>query len=279
MTPAAALRGTRPTRTTGSGWIHTRPGSRYHRGGSDSATLADIFRASVADFADRPAAESFGTRLTYGRWAAAAAAIRRGCKQQGLQKGDRVAIMLPNVMAYPAILFGDLAAGGTVVNVNPLYTARELADQLKDASARMLFVLENFGRTVEKASPSWRSNASWWSSPGDLLGIKGLLVNLVSRHMKKAVPRFNCATRRLRGRPRGRREGDAEAGQHHARGHGVPAIYRRDDRRRQRRDPPPPQRRRECRTIRGVDAALLRGAHRPCDGDGAAALPHLRAHG
>src|SRR5215207_3528155 len=117
------------------------------------ATLAQMFRDSVRDFADRPAVESFGKRMSYAELGKAADAVASWLQTQGLKRGDRVAIMLPNVMAYPAILHGVLIAGYTVVNVNPLYTPRELVHQLKDAGARVLFVLENFGHTVEEALP------------------------------------------------------------------------------------------------------------------------------
>ena len=80
--------------------------------------------------------------------------------ERGIGKGDRVAIMLPNVMAYPAILYGVLNAGATVVNINPLYTPRELIQQMHDSGARLLFVLENFAATVEAAQPISRSTAS-----------------------------------------------------------------------------------------------------------------------
>jgi long-chain acyl-CoA synthetase len=90
-------------------------------------------------------------------------------------------------MAYPPILFGILSAGCTVVNVNPLYTPRELTHQLKDAGARVLFVLENFGHTIEEALPEVGFDRIVVVSPGDLLGLRGALVNLVSRHVKKAV--------------------------------------------------------------------------------------------
>jgi long-chain acyl-CoA synthetase len=99
--------------------------------------------------------------------------------------------MLPNVMAYPPIIFGVLLAGYTVVNVNPLYTARELTHQLKDAGARILFVLENFGHTVEGALPDLGLDRVVVVKPGDLLGLKGAVVNAVSRYVKKAVKPFN----------------------------------------------------------------------------------------
>jgi long-chain acyl-CoA synthetase len=150
-------------------------------------TLADLFRDSVARHAARPVAESFGKRQTYAELGEAANAVASWLQSKGLQKGDRVAIMLPNVMAYPAILFGVLIGGFTVVNVNPLYTARELVHQLQDSGARMLFVLENFGHTVEEALVSLKLDEVVVVAPGDLLGLKGIVVNLVSRHVKKAV--------------------------------------------------------------------------------------------
>jgi long-chain acyl-CoA synthetase len=150
-------------------------------------SLADIFRDSVAQHARRPAVESFGKSLTYAELGQAADAVAAWLQAQGLAKGDRVAIMLPNVMAYPAILFGVLTAGYTVVNVNPLYTARELTHRMHDAGARILFVLENFGHTVQEALPKLKLDKLVVVKPGDLLGLKGTIVNLVSRHVKKAV--------------------------------------------------------------------------------------------
>ena len=99
--------------------------------------------------------------------------------------------MLPNVMAYPAILFGVLTAGLTVVNVNPLYTARELVHQLRDSGARILFVLENFGHTAQEALPNLALDAVVVVTPGDLMGLKGVIVNAVSRHVKKAVKPYS----------------------------------------------------------------------------------------
>jgi long-chain acyl-CoA synthetase len=126
----------------------------------------------------------------------------------GLGKGDRVAIMSPNVMAYPAILLGVLQAGGTVVNVNPLYTSRELEFQIVDASPRFLFVLENFAATVAAVADRLNLERIVLIAPGDLLGPKGVLVNFVSRHVKKAVPKcdlpnaiaFSAALRATRGK-------------------------------------------------------------------------------
>ncbi|MDB5558824.1 MAG: long-chain fatty acid--CoA ligase [Enterovirga sp.] len=153
-------------------------------------TLVDMFHESVSRYPERPALESFGVRLTYGEFAARAGAVTSWLQAQGIGRGDRVAIMLPNVMAYAPILFGTLMAGATVVNVNPLYTPRELTFQLKDSGARVLFVLENFGQTVQASWPELALHRVVIVKPGDLLGLKGHVVNLVSRYLKKAVPDY-----------------------------------------------------------------------------------------
>ncbi|WP_414473530.1 AMP-binding protein [Microvirga sp. M2] len=153
-------------------------------------TLNDMLLQAIADYPNRPAAESFGTRMTYAELGRSVDAVASWLQRQGLRKGDRVAIMLPNVMAYPAIIYGVLSAGGTVVNVNPLYTPRELTHQLQDSGARFLFVLENFGATVEEALPALKLDRAVVVKPGDLLGAKGAIVNLVSRYVKKAVKPF-----------------------------------------------------------------------------------------
>ncbi len=156
-------------------------------------SVNDIFHKALQDFPNRAAVESFGKRMTYGELGRDADAVASWLQGQGLKKGDRVAIMLPNVMAFPPILFGVLLAGGTVVNVNPLYTPRELTYQLKDSGARFLFVLENFAATVEESLPEIALDRVVLVTPGDLLGLKGAIVNLVSRHVKKAVKPFRLA--------------------------------------------------------------------------------------
>jgi long-chain acyl-CoA synthetase len=158
---------------------------------ASAGTLNDIFRKAVADYPNRPAVESFGKRMTYAVLGREADAVASWLQGQGLKKGDRVAIMLPNVMAFPAILFGVLLAGGTVVNVNPLYTPRELTYQLQDSGARFLFVLENFAATVQESLPDLTLDRVVLVTPGDLLGLRGAVVNLVSRHVKKAVKPFS----------------------------------------------------------------------------------------
>ena len=154
-------------------------------------TVVDLFDRSVLRFAGRPALTCFGATLRFREVGAAAQAVAAWLAAQGYGKGDRVAVMMPNVPACPVALLGVLVAGCTVVNVNPLYTPRELAAQLNDSGARALFVLENFGHTVEKALPNVPTlERIVVAGPGDLLGLKGHLVNAVSRRVKRAVPPF-----------------------------------------------------------------------------------------
>jgi long-chain acyl-CoA synthetase len=155
------------------------------------STLNDMFRKSVAAYADRPAMESFGKSLSYEQLDRAVDTVASWLQSRGLKKGERVAIMSPNVMAYPAILFGVLRAGGVVVNVNPLYTPTELEHQINDSGARFIFVLENFAHTVEVAWPKMCVEQAVVVAPGDLLGAKGAIINFVSRWIKRAVKSYH----------------------------------------------------------------------------------------
>jgi long-chain acyl-CoA synthetase len=109
----------------------------------------------------------------------------------GLQKGDRVAVMMPNVLQNPVAVYGILRAGLIAVNVNPLYTPRELEHQLRDAGAKAIFVLENFARTVEQVLAKTDVRHVVVSSLGEMLGTKGLIVNFVVRRVKKLVPSWS----------------------------------------------------------------------------------------
>ncbi|GJE13102.1 AMP-binding protein [Methylobacterium longum] len=153
-------------------------------------TLNGLFEASMAAFADRPAMLCFGSTMTYATLGQHARDLAAWLKSQGLAKGDRVAIMLPNVPAYAVAIFGVLLAGGTVVNTNPLYTPRELTQQITDSGARILIVLENFGATVAASLPGLTLDRVLLVGPGDGLGLKGHVITLASRHVRKAVPPF-----------------------------------------------------------------------------------------
>jgi long-chain acyl-CoA synthetase len=153
-------------------------------------SVVDLFEQSVARFAARPAYVCMGEAVSYAeldRWSRELAAYFRNVL--GLPHGARVALMLPNVLQYPVALFAALRAGCTVVNCNPLYTARELEYQLADSGASAVVVLENFAAVVERALPGTRVRHVVVTGLGDMLGLfKGSLVNAVVRHVKRLVP-------------------------------------------------------------------------------------------
>ena len=154
-------------------------------------TLVDLFERAVADYAGRPALRCFGTSIDFRELGVGARAVAAWLAAQGFCKGDRIAIMMPNVPAYPVAMLGALVAGCTVVNVNPLYTPRELAAQLNDSGARALFVLENVAHTVADALPRLDTlERVVIAGPGDCLGLKGKVIDLAARHIKRAVPAF-----------------------------------------------------------------------------------------
>lgn len=153
-------------------------------------TLADMLREACTRYADRPSFESFGKQQTFRETLVAAEAVASWLQQQGCVKGERIALMMPNVMAYPAAIFGVLLGGFTVVNVNPLYTRRELEHQLKDSGATTLFVLANFAHVAQAAVGPAGVRRVVIVQPGDLIGLKGTIVNFVAKYVKKAVPEF-----------------------------------------------------------------------------------------
>jgi len=156
-----------------------------------AGTLADLINGACTAYAQRPAFESFGKSISFAETGAAARAFAGWLQSMGFQKGDRIALMMPNILAYPAAMFGALIGGFTVVNVNPLYTARELAHQINDSGARVLVVIENFAHVVQEAKPQLNLDAIIVATAGDLMGFKGHIVNFVARRIKKVVKRYN----------------------------------------------------------------------------------------
>ncbi|OYW98098.1 MAG: long-chain fatty acid--CoA ligase [Bosea sp. 32-68-6] len=157
----------------------------------DPGTLADLIGRACETYATRPAFESFGKSISFAETGRAARAFAAWLQAKGYRKGDRIALMMPNILAYPATIFGALIGGYTVVNVNPLYTARELAHQLNDSGARVLVVIENFAHVVEEAKPQLKIETVVVATAGDLMGFKGHIVNFVARRIKKVVKPFN----------------------------------------------------------------------------------------
>jgi long-chain acyl-CoA synthetase len=159
------------------------------------SSIKDVFNQSCEKYADAPAFTCMDKTITYGeldKLTRAFAGYLRGVLK--LDIGDRVAIMLPNILQYPVALFGVLRAGLTVVNVNPLYTPRELEHQLHDSGAKVVVILENFCTTLEQVVAKTHVEQVITTQAGDLLGFpKSLIVNWVVKHKKKAVPPWNIA--------------------------------------------------------------------------------------
>ena len=159
---------------------------------SQYPSLVALMDESFKKFADRTAYSFMGKDVSYAETDAQSRAMAGYLQSLGLARGDRVAIMMPNVPQYPATVAGILRAGYVVVNVNPLYTARELQHQLKDSGAKAIVIIENFGATLQKCIANTAVKHVVLASMGDRLGgLKGMIVNFVVRKVKKLVPAFS----------------------------------------------------------------------------------------
>ncbi|MDQ7988277.1 MAG: AMP-binding protein [Candidatus Dactylopiibacterium sp.] len=155
-------------------------------------SLVEIFEESCTRFADRVAYQCMGATLTYAELDRESRRFAGWLQARGLGQGQRVALMMPNLLQYPISLFGVLRAGCTVVNCNPLYTARELQHQLKDSGAEAVVIVENFAHTLEHALEGCAVRHIVVTSIGAQLGaLKGGLVDFVLRHVKKMVPAWH----------------------------------------------------------------------------------------
>ncbi len=172
------------------------------------ASLVELMDAAFKKYPDRPAYTLMGRTLSFAQIDDASRAMAAYLQGLGLEKGDRVAIMMPNIPQYPVAVAAVLRAGYVVVNVNPLYTPRELEHQLKDAGARAIIIIENFAATLQQVINNVPTKHVVLCAMGDMLGFpKGLIVNYVVRQVKKLVPafelpqavRFNDALSRGRG--------------------------------------------------------------------------------
>jgi long-chain acyl-CoA synthetase len=157
------------------------------------ASLKEIFESSCRRFAALPAYGNMGVSIGYAQLDQASRDFGAYLqKVAGLKKGDRVAIMLPNLLQYPVALFGALRAGLVVVNTNPLYTARELEHQLKDSGAAAIVVLENFAHTLQQVLARTQVRTVVTTQVGDMFpAAKAWLTNFVVKHVKKMVPAWN----------------------------------------------------------------------------------------
>ncbi|TAA21831.1 AMP-binding protein [Pseudoxanthomonas winnipegensis] len=177
-------------------WFASYPAGIPHEIDVDEyRSIVDVLETAISSYRDKPAFSNFGKVLTY-------ADIDRLSQQMAsyllhelkLKRGDRVAVMMPNCLQYPVSIFGILRAGLTVVNVNPLYTDRELHHQLHDAGVSTLIVVDNFGVTAQKALEGSGVRHVITTALGDMLGFpKGPLVNFVLKYVKKMVPDYEIA--------------------------------------------------------------------------------------
>ena len=158
---------------------------------SEFSSLVEVFDRSAREFAARPAFHSMGRTITYAELERLSRDFGAWLQAKGLAKGSRVAIMLPNCLQYPVAMFGTLRAGCTVVNVNPLYTSRELEHQLRDSGAEAIVILENFAAVLQQVRSRTSLKHIVVTSLGELLGLKGVVVNLVVRKLKKMVPAYD----------------------------------------------------------------------------------------
>ncbi|RWF27405.1 MAG: long-chain fatty acid--CoA ligase [Mesorhizobium sp.] len=155
-------------------------------------SIGDFLVGACKQFAGQPAFVCMGKAITYAELEQQSAAFGAYLQSKGLQKGARVALMMPNVLQYPVAMMAVLRAGFTVVNVNPLYTPRELEHQLKDSGAQAIVILENFANTLQAAIAKTSVKHVVVAAMGDMLGgLKGTLVNFVVRRVKKLVPAWS----------------------------------------------------------------------------------------
>ena len=161
---------------------------------SQYPSLVALLDESFRRYADRTAYKFMGKAITFRQVDDASRALAVWLQAQGLAKGDRVAIMMPNVPQYPVAVAAILRAGLVVVNVNPLYTPRELEHQLKDSGAKAIVIVENFAATLARVMATVPTKKVVLASMGDMLGFpKSLIVNYVVRKVKKMVPAFDIA--------------------------------------------------------------------------------------
>jgi long-chain acyl-CoA synthetase len=156
-------------------------------------SIGELFVNNTGKYRDRPAYTNMGRTISFGDLERHSRDFGAWLQAKGLAKGARVAVMMPNCLQYPVCVFGILRAGYVVVNVNPLYTARELEHQLKDSGTEAIVILENFASVLQQVVARTRVKHVVVAALGDMLGVKGFVVNFVVRRVKKMVPAWDIA--------------------------------------------------------------------------------------
>lgn len=186
---------TMPKIDSDSPWLNT-----YERYGieptidmpDDNTSLLEVFERNFSRYGQKPAYICMGSSITFKQLDLYSRQIASYLQSLGLDKGDKVAVMMPNILQYPIVMLGIIRAGMILVNVNPLYTSRELSHQLHDSGAKALFIVENFAKTYQEAEDKGQVEHVIVCKLGDMLGlVKGAVVNLVARHVKKMIPAYH----------------------------------------------------------------------------------------
>ncbi|WP_433915464.1 AMP-binding protein [Polynucleobacter ibericus] len=172
-------------------WLkHYPEGVPHELGPLSHSSLSEFIDECFDRFPNRQLIESMGTFFTYRQINQLSTEFATYLQSLQLEKGARVALMYPNVVEYVIAMIGTLKAGFVVVNINPLYTARELEAQLQDSGASVLVLMENFASTYQQIKAPFALKTVIVSSPGELLGLKGHVINWVARHIKKMIPHW-----------------------------------------------------------------------------------------
>ena len=157
----------------------------------DSTSLLDVFERNFSRYGQKTAYICMGASISFKQLDLYSRQIASYLQSLGLVKGDKVGVMMPNLLQYPIVALGVIRAGMILVNVNPLYTSRELSHQLHDSGAKALFIVENFAKTYQEAQDKGQVEHVIVCTIGDMLGmVKGAVVNLVARHVKKMIPAY-----------------------------------------------------------------------------------------
>ena len=173
-------------------WLeHYPPGVPADIDVNEYASVREVFEEACRAFSTRPSFSCMGRSISFGDLDALSATFGAWLQGIGCGRGTRVALMMPNILQYPICLFGTLRAGCTVVNVNPLYTARELEHQLVDSGAEVIVVVENFANTLQQVVGRTKVRQTVVTSVGEMLAIKGRIVDLVLRRVRHAIPKWS----------------------------------------------------------------------------------------
>nr|WP_319949746.1 AMP-binding protein [Marinihelvus fidelis] len=155
-------------------------------------SVVDIFEQACDEFRDQPAFENFGTRLDFATLDQLSRNFAAALQARGIAPGDRIALMMPNLLQYPVALFGALRAGAVVVNTNPLYTARELRHQLLDSGARAIVVVDNYAHVVQRVMKDVPLEFVFTTGIGDMVSFpKGAVLNFILKYVRRVVPDYD----------------------------------------------------------------------------------------